>query len=750
MPINPLNDHYAFTTPASVFDEEALTALELAGRTAAKTNECVEQFNGLERNTTKAINNQNAEIERRMNKQDGTIDAAVKEIPNVVDNAIDTFINDGEFEEAVNLYIGDLEERVDNLFDQFEAGDTTSDAEIVDARLGDDGIVYDNLRESIRGQIKRDINATDINADINRFDPGTVAFNHILDSLNGEIKVDQDFSTSDYIPVKAGEVLHFNANLFTTPIRYGVFYAENKQYISSVAYVNKATVPEGAVYMRISFDNEINPADIMVTRPYYGNVFIKSGDKIRYNVGDGSIYKIAYGNRYNPEKRIDNAYVSGIDGRLYVPTGDANFICSDLIPILEGETLKLRYPDNEADATIRFCAGYDENFNFVGGAENVTSFTQVDNIKYVRFTIKGEYADTAIICGIDQYDMLPYGEYTLKGLNTNEKQVNSMLGGGCTSIERDNVSAGATFTLYGFPATIKKNLSISFHTKFSTFTKVIIGQGKVESAYGGLWYAINSGTMEIMRYTDGVNTVAIVQHGLTISSYLNVFISYDNEGIPRITLTTNNGVFTHTLDSAFNGAGRISVTVDQLTYKMKLTASCSDFSRPLWAVGDSYFGFGDDRVMGQLNKLGYGNFLVMGKSGMGSPEALEEIKSALQYGTPKYLIWYMGMNDGMSTTPYEEHLTQLRAICDANNITLIVNKVPSVPDLPKENIHYVINNSGLRFIDSHGAVGSNPSGVWIEGALSDDNVHPTEEGARILAAQMLHDVPEIMSYGRVE
>lgn len=34
--------HYSMTGPASVYDEEALTALELAGRTAAKVNQCVD------------------------------------------------------------------------------------------------------------------------------------------------------------------------------------------------------------------------------------------------------------------------------------------------------------------------------------------------------------------------------------------------------------------------------------------------------------------------------------------------------------------------------------------------------------------------------------------------------------------------------------------------------------------------------------------------------------------------------------
>lgn len=45
MSIEKIN-HYSFTTDTtSVYDEEAMTALELAGRTAAKVNECVDEFN---------------------------------------------------------------------------------------------------------------------------------------------------------------------------------------------------------------------------------------------------------------------------------------------------------------------------------------------------------------------------------------------------------------------------------------------------------------------------------------------------------------------------------------------------------------------------------------------------------------------------------------------------------------------------------------------------------------------------------
>lgn len=68
MSIEPIN-HYSLTNPASVYDEEALTALELAARTAGKVNEVIkdnEAFKEQHRQENvefiENINNQNAEF----------------------------------------------------------------------------------------------------------------------------------------------------------------------------------------------------------------------------------------------------------------------------------------------------------------------------------------------------------------------------------------------------------------------------------------------------------------------------------------------------------------------------------------------------------------------------------------------------------------------------------------------------------------------------------------------------------------
>ena len=64
--------HYALTSSASIYDEEALTALELAGRTAHKVNECVE-----------AVNDHKTETDETLAREFEELRAIVKHNPSV-------------------------------------------------------------------------------------------------------------------------------------------------------------------------------------------------------------------------------------------------------------------------------------------------------------------------------------------------------------------------------------------------------------------------------------------------------------------------------------------------------------------------------------------------------------------------------------------------------------------------------------------------------------------------------------------
>ena len=135
MPINPLNHHYAMENPASIYDEEAMTALELAGRTTGKVNECVAQVN---KNT--------------------------EALPGMVADDVEKHIKNGAFDKQIDKYAGEVEAqinkaesrldaRIDNLA-TLEEGSTTGDAELIDSRVSDLGYTHTNSGSNIRTNLK--------------------------------------------------------------------------------------------------------------------------------------------------------------------------------------------------------------------------------------------------------------------------------------------------------------------------------------------------------------------------------------------------------------------------------------------------------------------------------------------------------------------------------------------------------------------------------------------------------------------
>ncbi len=134
--LDKIPNHYALTAPGSIYDEEALTALELAGRTAAKVNEIVDAQNQLTEDT-----------EAHLAAQD-------RAIPEKIAEEVQEKIDNGEFDAMVDKHIGNLEDRVDNLAGHVTGGSlTTMDAEVIDGRVDNLGTTRPNVGTSIRAQI---------------------------------------------------------------------------------------------------------------------------------------------------------------------------------------------------------------------------------------------------------------------------------------------------------------------------------------------------------------------------------------------------------------------------------------------------------------------------------------------------------------------------------------------------------------------------------------------------------------------
>jgi len=151
--INPLNLHYSFNNPASIHDEEALTALELAGRQGAKINEVVKDQNALRTETETHLVNQDNTIAERMNRQDADIShIRTVTVPADVTKEVQKQIDNGTFDEQIDQSLGNLADRVDNLLGSVTEGSTTLDAELIDLRTAANGTNYNNAGQSIRTQ----------------------------------------------------------------------------------------------------------------------------------------------------------------------------------------------------------------------------------------------------------------------------------------------------------------------------------------------------------------------------------------------------------------------------------------------------------------------------------------------------------------------------------------------------------------------------------------------------------------------
>lgn len=139
--------HYSLQNNPTIYDEEALTALELAGRTVGKVNEVITDQNDLRSETENHLNHQDEQITNHANYIRETI-------PAEVERKVNETIQSGAFDTAISEYAGDLERRVENLFST-PTGGTTMDMEVVDIRMDENGNAHTSAGEAVREQTKR-------------------------------------------------------------------------------------------------------------------------------------------------------------------------------------------------------------------------------------------------------------------------------------------------------------------------------------------------------------------------------------------------------------------------------------------------------------------------------------------------------------------------------------------------------------------------------------------------------------------
>lgn len=359
------------------------------------------------------------------------------------------------------------------------------------------------------------------------------------------------------------------------------------------------------------------------------------------------------------------------------------------------------------------------------------------------------------------YPYIPYGVATDRIQTYMLQQILSSMGNKAARFPRSSVDAQgiAKTSDVKFPYSIKDN-QIAFSGNFDAFETLVIGRGVTNNAYSGCRFEINEMSVELFKNDGGWIKQASVEHGLMMNSYIKVLIS-ERKSKVLVSIQTLAGSFEHEFDY-WGANGQIAAKPSMPMTDTILSVSNPAFKCPVWMFGDSYYGADyESRQMYWLRRWGYDNALMQAFGGQGSNDAYNDLLRCLDFGTPRFLVWSLGMNDdngndlsdiktGVWYTTYQK----VRKICEVMNIELILTTIPEVKSSSyknKDKMSEVIRSSGLRYIDAAKAVGSNANGEWYGNGTeydyqSSDNVHPSKYGAKAIANQFLIDFPEIMQY----
>ena len=620
---------------------------------------------------------------------------------------------------------------------------------------------------------------------------------------DGSLVSTQNWVATEYIDisdVSVGDTLRVVKSASYSGAIGVAFYNANKEFThGGTAAVAKQS---GDVYYRASIPNaELDTAMVVVgSAPgqYYPYGYLIDSELLGGKLAAGSVTgdKLAPGaiadglvnttNRYMSFNMIDfdslvnGTYINSSGGVTTVST--QTYRATNFIP-LDGKKVFYGVGMGSYGSGTNGAALYDSNKNFIRAFRPGTSGsydpTTDPGAAYIRFTLVGSYTlyyvvyadvngnnplgpDSGLVTG----DMNYYREQIIKGSTPDIKFDKSVLPellpayslAGYNGFRKsiDSVAAGVASEISAaeYPSYLKTVHTISFKAdsigSFGSSDYVRVGLNI--GSESGKFAKITDSQIIIERYdsssSGGYVTNISFTHGLTISDFLILELSFGWKG-GALRLVSRDGAFVQEwLNTQYSYTGNAQVNQGRaFVYStvalsgVKL-AQCSDrFRKPVWIIGDSYTSMASKRWTWQMvNTFGIDNFLISGYAGAPSEVMEPQLELLLQFGTPKFLLWCMGMNDGVAK--WMNAAKKIEMICREKGITLIYQTIPKNNDL-KNEINLYIRNSGYRYIDFVSAVMRN--GEWFPD-MDDDGTHPTVLGAKVLAGQVLIDFPEILDF----
>lgn len=277
----------------------------------------------------------------------------------------------------------------------------------------------------------------------------------------------------------------------------------------------------------------------------------------------------------------------------------------------------------------------------------------------------------------------------------------------------------------------------------------VIRIGHGETSYGGSAVELTATALRAYYYTNESSEKLNTPHGLNISGEIEVNIKV---GFGTAVVSVENAdekfVTGEFMWGGRNGKIFIKSEGVEIT-KIDAEWSSSDYDKEIWLLGDSYFNTADvNRWPYYLYGAGYTNYFMSGFPGRNAQSGIVDFKNALEFGTPKYAVWCLGMNNNDSenavSATWKPATEEFLAICKEKGITPILTTTPNTPKVRNSLKNDYVKASGYRYIDFAAAVdGEELGSSWIPGMISGDNVHPSASGAKALYEQVLKDFPEI-------
>ena len=718
-------NHYSMTNVASVYDEEALTAIELAARTAGKVNEVVEEVNKL---------------------------------PELVDADVAECLDSGRLERLIDAKIDNTIARVDNLLGQVTEGSTTLDAEIIDGRTTSGGASFDNIGDHIRS-VENTVDAKITRyIGLNRLDPNACVSGYITPA--GGVVTEGAYWTTSYISLAPGETIGlFNKNMSPIPMRFVAYYLADKTLstLEGKTDVMTFTNPSSDIgFIRVSFPMKYEPSELMLSSyqaeeyaPFGQGALIESMIPEQINfIKNGHAYR----NRFIKADITDNVYVSYSTG---LEMSGATYFTTAYIKVTEGESLSV-FDKNMNRCDVRMVAFYNlEGQVIAGGFAATTKVIAVPSgAYYMRASLKEDYlkselmlahSDAPLFCGEGDIVFLAEGATG----SSIEAPTDVM------TFHESSLVTGYNYGFTDYPRAIKRGEVITATVNYprGIGKYLTIGKGKPDSEYGAIWVRVSEDFIfygrcingEVVEYQDPtmLDTTDMTYLSVTLETVSDDTV--DGYQI-KVTIQNDNDSYVYYFPNDVNFStsgyayGMPFASVDSVNISnLDFSITCRHFNSDIWLFGDSYYHFDTSRVCGALAaNYGVYNYLCDSTPGQTSEGAYDELLKCLKYGRPKKIIWAVGLND--TVTNYEKYLKLVETLCDTYGITLILNKLPLAPGVTNTNapaaINEIVVNSGRRYYDSE---------LGINGQYVSDNVHPNTTGANGIAARMIAAVPELIN-----